>query len=178
MPIQLAPDQGNPFRAKLKKQHSMLFHLDWGRGWDFASVRRSWGWCHNSPCLTIAWEGGLHCLDFKAESRESKLVLRNGQFIWTACRLGYFMDGRLLSNWDTIEPLLCWENGQRRKDESQETVGRIRILLAKATRADQGLALAASLTSEFTMAYYDCVASITCDLCQCMGVLGCLMPLA
>lgn len=59
------------------------------------------------------------------------------------------MDGQLLSNWDTIEPLLFWENGQRRKDESQETVGRIRMLLAKATRADQGLALATSLTSEF-----------------------------
>lgn len=93
--------------------------------------------------------GGLHCLDSKAGARESKLVLRNGQFIWTACRLGYFMDGRLLSNWDTIEPLLCWENGQRRKDESQETVRRIRMLLAKATWADQGLALATSLTSEF-----------------------------
>lgn len=127
----------------------MIFHLDWGRGWDFASVRRGWGWCHNSPCLTIAWEGGLHCLDSKAGSRESKLVLRNGQFIWTACRLGYFMDGRLLSNSDTIKPLLCWENGQRRKDESQETVGRIRMLLAKVTQADQGLALATSLTSEF-----------------------------
>lgn len=58
------------------------------------------------------------------------------------------MDGRLLSNWDTLEPLLCWENGQRRKDESQETVWRIRMLLAKATRVDQGLALVTSLTSE------------------------------
>lgn len=59
--------------------------------------------------------GGPHCLDSKAGARDSKPVLRNGQFIWKACGLGYFMDGRLLSNWGTIEPLLCWENGQRRE---------------------------------------------------------------
>lgn len=36
---------------------------------------------------------GPHCLDSTAGARESKPVLRNGQFIWKARRLGYFMDG-------------------------------------------------------------------------------------
>lgn len=68
------------------------------------------------------------------------------------------MDGRFLSNWGTIEPLLCWENGQRRDGESQETVGRMRMFSAvsraqedETTRAEQGLALATSLTRELDL---------------------------
>lgn len=134
------------------------------------------------PLLHYSLGGGPSLPGLQVWRHRFQARSKNGQFIWKAVGLGYFMDERLLSNWGTIEPLLCWENGQRREGKSQETPSRMRMFSAvsraqeaETTWAEQDLSLATSLTSEpglflLTMTMWCALPVTSATVHACVGV--------